>query len=92
MIITRSVHVVDFSRWQAAPNFATDGSGRINWGKWSSLCDKIMEIGKFQRSFNMLDTHDFINRNKVRRVLMEMPIMPEVVSQILHSFSCCTLC
>jgi len=76
-----SVHVVDLVRWQNSPNFAADDSRKIKWGKWVSICEHLLQLGSLQRQFHAIDTHDFISRPKVRKILMEMPLMPE---EILH--------
>jgi hypothetical protein len=75
--------VVDFVRWQNAPNFATDNLRKVNWGKWVSICEHLLQLGSLQRQFHAIDTHDFISRPKVRKILMEMPLMPEEVLHIL---------
>src|ERR1700733_13182506 len=75
----RSVHVVDLVRWQNSPNFSADDSRKINWGKWASICEHLLQLGSLQRQFYAIDTHDFISRPKVRKILMDMPLMPEEV-------------
>ncbi|KAF8308057.1 ras GEF [Clavulina sp. PMI_390] len=78
-IADTSIHVTELVRWRSTPDFALDGSGKFNWWKWSRIMTGLRPVMQFQHNYHMFNTHDFILRPKLRRVIVDMPIMPDEI-------------
>lgn len=76
---SRSVHVVDFTKFETTPDFSVADKTKINWGRAMSICKQYLQIGALQKRFHAVNTHDYVDRPKVRRIIMETPTMPEIV-------------